>query len=98
MVPELPEEIGNGLTPLIGVEIYFNQELCIGCGKCVDSICFVNAIKVQNGKVEIDSKTCRACGRCVEICKNEAISILITPNAVTRSIERVDRLVDVETK
>ena len=56
MVPELPEEIGNGLTPMIGVEIYFNQELCIGCGKCVDGICFVNAIKVQNGKVEIDSK------------------------------------------
>jgi len=43
-------------------------------------------------------KKCRACGRCVEICKNEARSILVTPNAVTRSIERVDRLVDVETK
>ena len=96
MVPELPEDIGNGLTPMMGVEINFIQELCSGCGKCADGSCFVKAITVQNGKAEIDIKKCRACGRCVEICKNEAITILIASDAVTRSIERVKKLVDVE--
>jgi len=41
MVPELPEEIEKGLTPMIGVEINFNQELCNGCGKCATGSCFV---------------------------------------------------------
>ncbi len=98
MVPELPEAIGNSLTPMVGVEINFNREKCLGCGKCTDNICFVNAIKLDNKKVEIDIKKCRACGRCSEICDNKVISILITSDAVKKSVERVEKLVDVKSE
>jgi ferredoxin len=97
MVTELPEDIGNSLTPMIGVEIEYNNERCTGCGKCLNS-CFVNAMSLDDGRVEIDLKKCRSCGRCAEICKNNAIRILMTPEAVNRSIERVEKLVDVESE
>ena len=99
MVPELPDEISKGFTPMIGVEIEFNQDLCRGCGKCAaDNICFVNAIKIQNGKAIIDNQICRKCGKCVEICNDEALTVFIEPNAVMHSIERVKRLVNVESE
>ena len=66
------------LPHMIGVEIEFNQDLCRGCGKCAaDNICFVNAIKILNGKAIIDNQICRKCGRCAEICKDEALKVLI---------------------
>ena len=64
MNPQLPESISNGLTPMVGVEIHFDLELCTGCGKCSDGISFVNAIKLKDGKVEICSESCRICGIC----------------------------------
>jgi ferredoxin len=97
MAPELPEDIGKGFTSMIGVEIEYNSEHCIGCGKCLDS-CFLNAIKLKDEKAEIDTKKCRSCGRCAEICKNNAIKILMTSEAVNRSIKRVEGLVDVESE
>jgi len=98
MVPELPEAIGNNLTPMAGVKINLNAEICVGCGKCTDGVCFVNAIKVKNGKAVINDKKCRVCGRCAEICDNESISIYMTAYAVNRSIKRVERLVNVKSK
>jgi ferredoxin len=98
MSPELPDSISNGLTPMVGVEINYNSELCTGCGMCVDGSCFVNAIKLKDGKAEINYKTCRVCGRCAEICKNKAIKIIMEPDSVDRSIKRVERLVDVESE
>jgi ferredoxin len=97
MVTELPEDIGNSLTPMIGVEMEYNHERCTVCGKCLNS-CFVNAISLDDGRIEIDLKKCRSCGRCAEICKSNAIRILISPEAVNRSIERVEKLVDVESE
>jgi ferredoxin len=97
MVTELPEDIGNSLTPMIGVEMEYNHESCTGCGKCLNS-CFVNAISMDDGRIEIDLKKCRSCGRCAEICKSKAIRILISPEAVNRAIERVEKLVDVESE
>ena len=98
MSPELPESISNGLTPMVGVKINFNSELCTGCGMCADGSCFVNAIKLNDGKAEINYKTCRVCGRCAEICENRAITIIMEPDAVDSSIKRVERLVDVESE
>jgi ferredoxin len=98
MSPELPESISNGLTPMVGVKINFNSELCTGCGMCADGSCFVNAIKLKDEKAEINYKTCRICGRCAEICENNAITIIMEPDAVDRSIKRVERLVDVESE
>ncbi len=98
MNPELPESISKGLTPMVGVEIHLDLELCSGCGKCTDGICFVNAIKLRDGKAEIHSKSCLICGRCAEICENQAITISMMQDAVERSIKRVEMLVDVESE
>ncbi len=98
MSPELPESISNGLTPMVGVKINFNSELCTGCGMCADGSCFVNAIKLKDKKAEINYKTCRVCGRCAEICENRAITVIMEPDAVDRSIKRVEKLVDVESE
>lgn len=98
MIPELPEDIGNGFLPMIGVELNFNQELCTGCGMCALDSCFVNAIKMMEGKAEIDLDKCRKCGRCAELCENDALTISLTSDAVNSSIERVEKLVDVRNR
>ncbi len=96
MVTELPEDIAKCLTPMEGAEIIYNTELCIGCGNCADGICFVNAITIHDKKAVIDNKMCRVCGRCTEICSNGALTVYISSDAVDRSVERVEKLVDVE--
>lgn len=97
MAPQLPENIGKSLTPMNGVQIKFNQDLCRGCGICASGICFVDAITVDE-KARRNSGMCRACGRCVEICTQKAFTLEITDDAVEKSIERVDSLVDLKCK
>jgi ferredoxin len=96
MVTVLPEDIADCLTPMEGVKIRFNSEHCVGCGNCADDICFVNAITIHDKKAVIDSKICRVCGRCAEICSNDALTVYISSDAVDRSVERIEKLVDVE--
>lgn len=98
MTPELPENLGKSLSPMVGVEIRFNEDICNGCGNCAKNICFVEAIHIENGKSKIDMKRCRVCGRCAEICSNNAIKVQIDDNAVKNSIERIKPLVDVESE
>lgn len=97
MAPELPVSLAKSISPMVGVEINFNEELCTGCGKC-SNICFIEAISVSEGKAKIDLEICRCCGRCAEICSKGAFTIKIKHDAVERSIKRVEPLVDVEIK
>ncbi len=53
---------------------------------------------IKDGKAVIDKKDCRICGRCVEICDNNAITVLMNSNAVDCSIERIEKLVDVKSE
>ena len=94
----LPENISKGLTSIIGVEISFNSDLWCGCCRCTSDICFVNAISLKDEKAVIDKKDCRICGRCAEICDNNAITVLMNSNAVDCSIERIEKLVDVKSE
>lgn len=98
MTPELPENLSKSLSPMVGVEINFNEDNCNGCGNCAKDICFVEAICVENGKSKIDMKKCRGCGRCAETCLNGAIIIQMNDSAVKDSIERVKPLVDIESE
>jgi len=96
MATELPENIGKNLTPMTGVNLEFNPEICTVCGKCTEDICFVDAIHIKNGKAAEDEDKCRVCGRCAETCPKGALAVKISDDAVKRSIERVEGLVDVE--
>ncbi|MBR4003419.1 MAG: 4Fe-4S binding protein [Clostridia bacterium] len=51
-----------------------DQDKCIGCGAC-EGVCPVGAIKVENGKSQIDDSICIKCGSCEGICPVEAIKI-----------------------
>jgi len=96
MLPDLTPEIGRKITKMAGVEVRVT-DACVGCGTCVDEdVCFVNAISLVNGKAVISTE-CRGCGRCVEVCPNDAIELTINnPEFLSESIDRVSSVVDVE--
>ena len=98
MTPNLPEDIAEAFYSMIGAEINFNKDLCSDCGLCAEDVCFLDAIKTINGKVQRDPYKCRICGRCAEICPKGAVTIRISDDSVKRSLERVKPLVDVESE
>lgn len=53
-----------------GVRLFVDPNRCIGCGECA-AHCYLNAITIVNGKSQT-SDVCRACGRCVDRCKQGA--------------------------
>jgi len=53
--------------------IKVNQELCAGCGVCVDA-CSVEAIQMVDYRAKIDDALCTQCGVCMDACPNGAIN------------------------
>ncbi|MHA1290568.1 MAG: DUF362 domain-containing protein [Candidatus Thorarchaeota archaeon] len=96
MLPDLTPEIGRKITKMSGVEVKVT-DACVGCGTCTEEdVCFVNAISMVDGKAVISAE-CRGCGRCVEVCPNDAIELTINnPEFMSDSIDRVSSVVDVE--
>jgi len=48
---------------------------CKGCGKCVEK-CNQKALKIVNGKAEVDFKKCTLCSYCVSSCDEFCIKIV----------------------
>jgi ferredoxin len=96
MAPDLPENLGRSIHPMEGVVLDFEGELCTGCGNCTPGSCFVDALSVVDGKVDVDREKCRVCGRCVEICPSGALSIKMGEDAIRLSVQSIGSLVDVE--
>lgn len=51
-----------------------NQELCAGCGACVD-VCSVGAIHLVDWRAVIDENLCTGCEACIEACPYGAITV-----------------------
>ena len=51
-----------------------DEDLCIGCGKCIE-ICGFGALKLREGKAVSDNKKCISCGMCIGHCPVNAISL-----------------------
>jgi ferredoxin len=52
--------------------IQVDQELCAGCGVCIDA-CSMSAIRLETGKAVIDQALCTKCEACIEICPSGAL-------------------------
>lgn len=93
-VPYNAPKLSENFLKMPGVEVRVTSQ-CIGCGKCMEDVCFVHAISLQDGKAVINSE-CRACGRCVEICPQNAIELEITDtNYVKNAFKQLEESVDV---
>ena len=71
------ESVRNG-TPMLAASGYvrhIEEDLCIGCGDCVEA-CPFEAIKMGGGVVEGDQRNCMGCGVCVSVCPEGALSLV----------------------
>jgi heterodisulfide reductase subunit A len=58
------------------------QDLCIGCGTCVD-LCYNKAIELNDDdKAERIEEYCAGCGVCAYHCSEKAISLIEGPRMV----------------
>lgn len=58
--------------------VRLNPDLCKGCINCIKR-CPTEAIRVRNGKAQINSKFCIDCGECIRVCPHHAKVALTDP-------------------
>ncbi len=58
--------------------IQVTQELCAGCGVCIEA-CSVGAIQLVDQRAVIDNALCTKCEACAAACPNGAITALSVP-------------------
>ncbi len=92
MIPDLAPDISQKIHSLPGIEINVNDD-CIGCGRCAE-VCFVNAMKIQDGKARVH-EDCRGCSRCVDICGQNAIEIKMDRSKLRQAISDIESSVDI---
>lgn len=68
----------------------FIENLCSGCGKCLDA-CPNGAIRRAQGVHRIDYSRCKSCGRCVEQCLYGALVRYGEPMSVEAVLEAIRR-------
>lgn len=54
--------------------ILIDQELCTGCGECIDA-CAVTALNTIGGNVVWSEDDCTGCGVCVDACPESALTL-----------------------
>jgi Pyruvate/2-oxoacid:ferredoxin oxidoreductase delta subunit len=70
----------NG-TPMLASSGYVaevNEDLCIGCGDCVE-YCQFQALSIRDGTLCVESKTCMGCGICTGKCTQDALTLRLEP-------------------
>ncbi|HDL89350.1 MAG TPA: 4Fe-4S dicluster domain-containing protein [Thermodesulforhabdus norvegica] len=73
---------------------WVNEDLCVGCGVCVDE-CPAGAIRLNdNHKAIINEDECIRCGRCHDVCPEEAVrhDSERIPQEVEANVERTKDL------
>ena len=93
-LPDLAPKLQNKIERMPGVVVEVTED-CIGCGKCTQGVCFIEAIKLENGRAII-GEDCRGCGNCVEACPQGAIRLKIERSDSAEIVfSRLNEAVDV---
>ena len=93
MIPEIDSFIAHKITKMPTVSVAVTES-CVGCGLCVEGVCFVDAIRMDD-EFAVIGDACRGCGRCLEICPADAIELSFDEDlSVRESIQRLSPLVD----
>ena len=93
MIPDIDPSIGRKITKMPTVSVAVRED-CVGCGLCVEGVCFTDAIHMDD-ELAVIGDACRGCGRCVEICPADAIELSFDEDLFVReSIQRLSPLVD----
>ena len=93
MTRNISDDIGKVFKRMDGVTVNLDSTKCIQCGSCSE-ICFTKAVKVSEGRFEIDQNLCRGCGRCAEECPADAITITYDEGAIDGIVDRIGSLVN----
>ncbi|MBD3213278.1 MAG: 4Fe-4S ferredoxin [Candidatus Lokiarchaeota archaeon] len=94
--PILDKAIGSKIKKMPGIQVKIDHQKCTLCGNCLNDVCFVNAIHKRGNHIEI-SEECRGCGRCVEICSQNAINLSLSDESyISKSIAELDNIINVE--
>jgi len=95
VLPAITPSISAKVSRMPGLHIEVT-DLCVGCGTCVDNVCFVQSIILEAGQAIIDQAECRGCGRCAAVCPQSAIKVVVEDNAlIAHAIGNMEKLVDI---
>jgi pyruvate formate lyase activating enzyme len=71
-------------------QVGFIQNLCVGCGKCLE-VCPKNAITMEEGCHRVDYSKCNACGKCADGCLYHALVLYGKDMSVAEVFDAVRR-------
>ena len=93
-IPNLAPKLKKKIERMPGVHLEISED-CIGCGLCIQDVCFIDAISLVDGRAVI-SEECRGCGNCVAVCPQGAIELIIEgEDYIEKTIDRLSQAVDV---
>ena len=85
----------NFFRRIEGVTVKVDEDLCVGCGKCL-KVCVFDAMELIEEKARVNLEQCMGCGRCESACPNDAIAIFINdPSCFDELIKKLESHVDV---
>ena len=94
ILPEINTDISTKVNRMPGVTVRVTDD-CVGCGTCVQDVCFLDAIRLEESRAVIGDD-CRGCARCVTVCPQRAIRITIDRgDRISAAIHKIENLVDV---
>ena len=94
-LPHFAPYISDKVGRMPGVQVNVSER-CVGCGICAQDVCFVDAIRMVDGRATI-GQACRGCGRCASTCPQQAIDISVQYGQfVEQAIGRIASLVNLD--
>ncbi|MDY0296216.1 MAG: FAD-dependent oxidoreductase [Acidobacteriota bacterium] len=72
--------MNRGEYALDPIMAFVHEDLCDGCGLCVDK-CPVHAISLDGRRAVINEALCKGCGSCIGACPRDALDLHVYTNA-----------------